>query len=90
LSDSQTHNLTTTLIGSEHKRSSEESYGVEKLLTPLIFSPFGIKYQKEKKKKRDHSSLSESTRARPATWVCEVKHAKRRGGTAPADVEGLG
>jgi len=64
---------------------------VEKLLTPpLIFSPFGIKYQKEKKKKRNHSSLSESTRARPATWVCEVKRAERRGGAAPAEVEGPG
>jgi len=90
LSDSQTYNLTTTLIGSEHKRSCEESYGVEKLLTPLIFSPFGIKYQKEKKKKRNHSSLSESMRARPATWVCEVKRAECHGGAAPADVEDPG
>ena len=66
------------------------SKNVEKLLTPLIFSPFGIKYQKEKKKKRNHSSLSESTRARPATWVCEVKRAERRGGAALAEVEGPG
>ena len=26
------------------------SHGVENLLTPLIFSPFGIKYQKEEEK----------------------------------------
>jgi len=61
---------------------------LKNLLTPLIFSSFGIKYQKEKKKKRSHSSLSESTWARPATWVCEVKHAEHRGDAAPADVEG--
>ena len=62
------------------KHSSKEHMASKNLLTPLIFSPFGIKYQKEEKKKRNHSSLSESTQARPATWVCEVKRAERRGG----------
>jgi hypothetical protein len=53
LSDSQTHNLTTTLIESEHEAQLQQIHGDEIEPTPLtsqIFSPFGIKYQKERRK----------------------------------------
>jgi hypothetical protein len=46
----------------------QQDHDIEKELTPLIFSPFGIKYQKEKRKeeKSTHSSSeSVSIRARP-------------------------
>jgi hypothetical protein len=50
-------------------------HGVEKLLTPLIFSPFDIKHQKGKKRRKinTHSSspcrFSQSTSSPPTTLL---------------------
>ena len=66
--------MKTTLNGYKHDSSCSNllSIASKKLLTPIIFSPFGIKHQKEKKRKRTntHSSsswmVSQSTSSPPA------------------------